>query len=216
VRRRVKGGMGDRSTRADSDVVVAADIGGRTFCYFIDTLMFCVAAFVVLSVLSLVHGPVVSVRRAGNLVDRMNVDDVRFAMDTAIVSLLSGLYYAGSWWRRGATPGQRLCRIEVRPADRCDDAGARVPLARAVVRWLALGAPLWVAASVATGNLRWTLWFAAWAWYLLLAVTVARGTGLQGLHDRLSRTAAIRIVHPLEAVQPVAPPMNLVPVPADA
>ena len=208
--------MDERNSGADAGVTVAADIGGRSLSYMADIVLFSVSAFVALLLLSFVHGPVVNVHRAGNLVDRVRVDAVRFAVDTLVVCALSAVYFAGSWRRWGATPGQRLSRIEVRPADRRFEPGARLGLGRAIARWLALGVPLWVAAGVSTGNLRWALWLAAWAWYAALVVTSARSPSGQGLHDRMAGTAAIRTVHVLEPGPPVAGPATIIPVPADA
>jgi hypothetical protein len=208
--------MGEGNQGGQAEVVVAADIGSRWLSYIADIVLFSVLAFVALLVLSVAHGPVVTVQRAGNLVDRVHVDPSRFTIDTLVITALSAAYFACSWCRWGATAGQRLSRIGVRPADRAFDPDARPSLGRATARWIGLGMPLWVAAGVTVGMLRWALWAFGWVWYGVLAVTSARSRSGQGVHDRMAGTVAVRTVRALEPAPPASSPTNLVPMPADA
>jgi uncharacterized RDD family membrane protein YckC len=184
----------------DGDVLVAADIGGRAISFLVDAVLVSVLAFIALGVLAVLHGPVVVVRWSGDLVDRLSVDRVRYLVDTAVVGFLSAVYFAGSWWRRGATVGQRLVGIRLHAAagDRADRrVGGPLSGRAALVRWLALGVPLWLGAGVAGGNVRLALWLASWLWYVVVALTTVTGTPLQGVHDRLAGSVAVRSVRPL-------------------
>lgn len=137
---------------------------------------------------------------------------------TAVIGVVAaGAYFCLAWWRVGATPGQRLLGLRVcAHAAMADDApqvaadlmpnGApdafsrlaahdepdaghgRLPLGRAVLRWLALGAPLWIAASTVAGwaGILCTLALVGW-WGALLVSTARSATGA-GVHDRISGT----------------------------
>lgn len=184
----------DRIDRADHEaVVVPGDAAARTGGYAIDTVLVSIASFVVLGALALVHGPVFEVGGSASIADQVEIDRALFAIDTAFVTVLAGAYFAGSWLRSGATPGQRAFGLRVLPR------GARstITARSAVIRFVALGAPFWVAAGLTSGGLRLVLWALGLVWYVVLAASVAIGEPTTGLHDRLAGTMAIRELRPV-------------------
>ena len=171
--------------------LVAADAPGRAAGFAIDAVLLAIVSLVALTALSLAHGPVVEVRRTGDVIGTVRVDQGLLVLDTLAICALSALYFAGSWVRWGATIGQRGLGISLRPADSADGPpGLR--WGPAIVRWLALGAPIWVAAGLADGNTRWGLWSAGVLWYAVLGVSVSAGSSLTGIHDRLAGAVAVR------------------------
>lgn len=108
--------------------------------------------------------------------------------------VLSGAYFVVPWTRWRSTPGQRLLGLEVR-----EFGGDVLGVLRGLARWLALGAPLWVAMSVIPGVIGLAALFAAYGWSLWLMVSVARDPEGVGLHDRLSGTRVIAAAQPVGA-----------------
>lgn len=116
--------------------------------------------------------------------------DVALARATALVGVATGCaYHCLAWTLVGGTPGQRLLGLRVRGAD-----GRAAPSpGRALVRWAALGAPLWIASYAVPG---WPGVAAAaglCAWATCLLVSTARSADGRGLHDRISGTRVERI-----------------------
>jgi uncharacterized RDD family membrane protein YckC len=143
--------------------------------------------------LSLTVGPVVRIEGSSVDVDR----DIA-VVDALLSTLLGALYFAGSWARFGATPGQRVLAIRVVGAND----GGRVPLARSLVRWLLLAAPLGIASvlttAVVTGAAEALVDLAVVAWYVALLVTTARSPVARGLHDRWAGTAVTKPARPVD------------------
>lgn len=168
----------------------AGDAPARVSGYIVDSAIVLLGSFVLLSALGLVHGPAVEVSGSGGLSDRVDVDRTRFAIDTAMVAFASGAYFVGSWVRRGATIGQRTVGLRVLGTN--EQHG--LTITAAVIRFVALGAPLWVTAGLLSGNARVAVWCLALLWYGVLFVSVVRGTSTTGLHDRIARTIVVREV----------------------
>ncbi len=175
-------------------VVVAGDVAARVGGFAIDATIVSIGSLVLLGVLAFVHGPVVEVRGTTPLPDRVVIDDALFAVDTALVTLLAGLYFVVSWVRGGATPGQRAFGLSVLPLG----VGETLNAGRACIRFVALGSPFWVAAGLTSGRLRLLMWVCGLAWYAALATSVVIGSRTTGLHDRLARTMVIRRLRPLD------------------
>lgn len=171
-------------------VLAEGDAPARIAGFVVDAVLVALASFVVLTVLGLIHGPVVVIGGSGDLPDRVEVDTARFAIDSFAITMLAGFYFAGSWVRSGATPGQGSVRLRVLDAT----GRSNVTVMQAVIRFLALGAPLWLIAGIVSGNARLAAWCLTVLWYGVLTVTVVRGSSASGIHDRLARTVVVRDV----------------------
>lgn len=178
-------------------VYTGGDASARLSGYLIDAVVIAAASFVLLVVLGLVHGPVIEFSGAGELADRVDVDRTRFAADTAVIVVFVGLYFAGSWARRGATIGQRSTGLSVLSASD----GGPPSLGWALVRFIALGTPFWVAAGFVAGSARFLLWLIGALWYFALLVSVVRGSTTTGWHDRIARTIVVRKVSTVDVPQ---------------
>ena len=181
---------GASSLDEGESLVVPGDASARVVGFFIDSVIVSIGSLVLLTVLGLVHGTVIEVRTSGALADRVEIDAVRFSIDTGVVTLFAAAYFAGSWVRSGATIGQRSVGLRVLPAGEA----TRVSPIAATVRFLALGAPLWVIAGLVSGNARLAFWCLALIWYAVVLVSVTRGTSTTGIHDRIAGTIVVRHV----------------------
>lgn len=172
---------------------VYADVPNRLVALGIDAVLLSAIILVGAIAVSLTVGPVVRIEGSSVEVDR----DIA-VVDALLSTLLGALYFAGSWARFGATPGQRLLGIRVVEASD----GGRVSLARSLVRWLLLAAPFGIASvlstAVVTGAAEALVDLALVAWYLALLVTTARSPVARGLHDRWAGTAVTRPARPVE------------------
>ena len=172
---------------------VYADVPGRLVALAIDAVVLSVLVLVGAILVSLTIGPVVRIDGSSVRVDRDIV-----LVDAVLSTLLGALYFAGSWARRAATPGQRLLGLRVvRAGD-----GGRVGPRAAVARWLLLAAPLGIASllttAVVTGAAEALVDVGLLVWYLLLLVTTARSPTARGLHDRWAGTVVTRAARPVE------------------
>ena len=116
--------------------------------------------------------------------------DARILGVTSFAGIATGfVYFSVSWLALGATPGQRLYHLEVRD----EHGGARPTLGRATARWVALGAPLWIASSLVPGWPGVVAATALFLWVACLLLATARSTTGQGWHDRLSGTRVVLV-----------------------
>lgn len=181
----------DATNLQDGGLTLAeGDAPARIAGFVIDTAVVSLASLLLLTVLGIVHGPLVEIEGSGELPDRVDVDPARFALDSIAVTLFAGIYFAGSWVRSGATPGQRSVRLRVLDAT----GRANVTVMQGVIRFLSLGAPLWLVGGLISGNARLAVWCLTVVWYGVLTVTVIRGSAVSGVHDRLARTIVVREV----------------------
>lgn len=169
--------------------MVAGDLPARLSGFVVDALVVGVATLVMLTVLGVLHGPVVTVHRAGSIADRVEVDAALFAVDTLAATALAAVYFAGSWVRHGATLGQRINGLQVLPTG---PRAARLTIARSLVRFCCLGSPIWVAAGFTSGTPRLALWILGVLWYVVLAASVSAGSSTEGIHDRIAGTMVVR------------------------
>lgn len=179
-----------RPTAPRHAIVHGRHLVRRIAAFALDSCLLCLLIFVGAAVLSLILGPAVrftpdTAEAAGTV-----VYDPRVMQVTALAGIATGCaYFCIPWLLLGATPGQRLFGLEVR--DR--DGGGRVTLGRAVTRWVALGAPLWIVASIVSGWVGLAAAVGMSVWVVCLLVATARSATGQGLHDRLSGTRVIRV-----------------------
>ena len=97
----------------------------------------------------------------------------------------------GAWRRFRGSPGQRLLRMEIGT----ETGGLPVAHRQGAVRWLLIGLPLCVEASLTqliSGVVDALLILVLFAWYVFLLVSTARNPKKQGLHDRLAHTVVTK------------------------
>jgi uncharacterized RDD family membrane protein YckC len=173
-----------------------ADVSSRAVAHLLDAIVVSLLAFIAAIVVSAALGPVVRFHSTGTGVhDRITVNGARAAIDGAVTTVITMLYFALSWTRWARTPGQRLLGIDVRRID-----GARVRPAPAIVRWLLLVAPLsFVSAAISLdARVGLAVVLAAGVWYLALVVSSARNPMKRGLHDRVVATVVTKAGHPVD------------------
>ena len=160
----------------------------RLVAFALDTCLLAVLIFLGAVVLSATMGPAMRFVAAGpGIVDHV-VLDARLARVTMIAGIATGCgYFCVSWLLLHATPGQRLFGLEVRERDD----GGRLSAGRALSRWVVLGAPLWIAASSASGRSGIAASVGLFVWFLCLLVTTARSATGRGWHDRLSGSRVV-------------------------
>lgn len=181
------------SLHGDDHVLAEGDAPARIAGFVVDSVIVSFVSLFLLTMLGVLHGPVVAVEGSGELPDRLEVDATLFAIDAAVITLMTGVYFAGSWIRFGATPGQGSVGLRVLDAT----GGSGLTGKQALTRFVALGAPLWLISGLVSGNARLAAWSLTIIWYVVLVVTVARGSSVSGVHDRIAGTIVVREVRPL-------------------
>ncbi len=168
-----------------------ADTSNRTVAYALDLLVLSLIVFVAAAVVSRVLGPTVSFDpSAEDLSGAVSVHRGLGVVDGLVGTLLSAVYFAGSWWRGGSTPGQRLLRIHLR-----HDGHGSLPLRVALLRWVVLGSPFLLLSAIVVGSGPATalVWLLALAWALVLLLSTARSSIGSGLHDRVAGTVVVKM-----------------------
>ena len=165
----------------------------RCAAFVVDSILLGVLLSLVGGVAALLLGPAVRLVVDGTASARLVVDP-RALMLSDVGAILVGCgYFVVAWTHRAATPGQWLFALRVESVD-----GGRLPPGRAFTRWVALGAPLWIAASTWPGAGGLIAWVAAMGWFATLLIGAARDAEGRGLHDRVSgsrvRAAGVPVV----------------------
>lgn len=161
----------------------------RLVAYALDALLLVVAIYVVALILRAAIGPTLRITESAG-VPRIQVDRLHSVINSVAATVVAGAYFAGSWLRSGASPGQRLLGMRV---VRFEDEGRLRP-GQAVGRWLLLGTPLGLIStllgppSVVGGVLVVAIAF----WLAVLVVSTARDKKKRGLHDRITGTVVRR------------------------
>ena len=166
------------------------DASSRLVAYVIDAVLLSVVVFAAAALVSVAIGPLV---RFGS--GEATLDEGVAIVDALVATVLGALFFAGSWARFGASPGQRLLGMRVVDEAEGSPIGAR----RALLRWAPIGLPLGAAAlltAVLSGPGDAAVDLALLAWYVALLATTARSATKQGLHDRLARTVVVRTGRP--------------------
>jgi uncharacterized RDD family membrane protein YckC len=170
-----------------------AGASARGVAFAIDCGLVTLLCFVVAVPVSLALGPAVEINEfADSAGEALEVDRGIATFDAVLSTLVNGVYFIGSWVRRGATPGQRASALEVEAAG---EGGGRVDVTVALRRWLLLGAPMGLSAAVsvagAPGTVRALVNLTVVGWYLVLVVSTARHPEHRGVHDRLAGTVVV-------------------------
>jgi uncharacterized RDD family membrane protein YckC len=196
-----RGGRASEAEQGETDQVVMdpshltfsrsfADAPNRVVGYLIDAVVLTVLSIIGAIVISVVFGPVVSV----DLTSDVRVDLNReLALANAVVgTLISLVYFVGTWRYFQGSPGQRLLRMRIG----AEEDGDLITYGRGAVRWLFIGLPLGVeavASTLLTGLGDSLLLSALVLWYLALLISTARNPRKQGLHDRAARTVVTKL-----------------------
>lgn len=167
-----------------------ADVPNRLVGYLLDIVILTILSFVGAVIISVIFGPVVTIDVSAD--PRVGVDQGLALLNGALGTIISAVYFVGSWRRFRGSPGQRLLRMEIgAEAD-----GVTITYRQGVVRWLLIGLPLSLEASltpVISGSADALLILVLLVWYLVLLVGTARNPAKQGLHDRLAHTAVTKM-----------------------
>lgn len=149
----------------------------RVVAYLLDTLLLAAIGYTIWSAMGAIAGEG-RPRPLGELSWTLNL-------------AIEALYFVGLWTSGGQTVGMWLLGIRI---VHIED-GGRVTILAACLRWLVLALPV-VVASLAfrllpdAGMLGGLLGvFAGWVWPLILLASVVRDPSMQGIHDRVGRTA---------------------------
>lgn len=178
---------------------VPAGVVTRCTACLVDVVVVTIAVVLGATLLLTVFGP--SVRfdaSAASAAEAASVNGALVVLNALLGTVISVAYFALSWTRTGATPGQRLLRMEVHGGD-----GARLSRPRAVSRWFLLFPPFGAAAALASAvpALASLIWLAAPLWYALLLWTTVRSPTNQGLHDRWAGSLVAKAPSPVDATE---------------
>jgi uncharacterized RDD family membrane protein YckC len=180
-----------------------ADAPNRLVGFILDALILTLLVLLGAVAVSAALGPVVRIDLGSA---EVSVDRGTALVTAVVSSAINAAYFVIAWSRYGASPGQRLLSMRIGA-----EAGGRVPVRRAAVRWAVLWGPFAVASLLITvlGGLPDALLDAVvLGWFVVLLVTIARSPTKQGLHDRLARTVVLkrsRVVEPVAARREEAP-----------
>lgn len=165
-----------------------ADAPNRLVAFAIDAVILTVLVFLTSVLVSVVFGPVVELDSDGS--SPLEVDQGLAVVDATIATLVSLVYFVGTWrWLRGS-PGQRSLGMRL-----TNELGDALTLSRGVFRWLPIGLPLGIAAvliAVLPGLGDLLVDLVVLIWYALLLSTIAGSRTKQGWHDRLAGSVVVK------------------------
>jgi hypothetical protein len=167
-----------------------ADAPNRVIGFLVDTIILTILSLAGAVVISAAQGPVVTIDLAAD--PPVSVDRGLALANAAFGTVISAVYFIGTWRRLRGSPGHRALHMQIG----AEVDGSAVTYGQGVVRWLFIGLPLGVEASLTallSGLADLLLLLALLAWYLLLLVSTARSPTKQGLHDRLAHTVVTKL-----------------------
>jgi uncharacterized RDD family membrane protein YckC len=181
------------TTTPPSTTRAPARVPRRLVAYLFDVIAVSLVIVVVAAALSLILGPALRFDLANDdPAARVLVAPGRTVVDVLVATLLSAVYFAGSWWRMGATVGQLLLGIGVVPSA---NAARTVEPGAALLRWIVMIPPfgiLSVLAADVPGSAVMAIPLGA-IWALVLLVSSVRRADRRGLHDRAAGTRVLRV-----------------------
>lgn len=166
-----------------------ADVPNRLVAYLVDIVFLTILSFIGAVIISVLFGPVVTIDLSTD--PRISFDQGLALLNGALSTIISAAYFIGTWRRLRGSPGHRLLRMRIG----AEGDGGVVTYRQGVVRWLLLGLPLCLEASltpVISGSADALLILGLLVWYLVLLVGMARNPAKQGLHDRLAHTVVTK------------------------
>lgn len=175
-------GTGSHSATASTPSdYVPCRVSKRLLAFTIDTAALGVCIFAGAMLCWLVIGAAISFDVMQPAAENgLLADAWRMRVTTYVSTVISLFYFPGMWLTLNASPGQRLVGI------RLYSERTRKPLnvSQAVARWVLLGAPLWVVATVRPDEMGALLSLATLTWSAFLLVSTLRSATRQGVHDR--------------------------------
>jgi hypothetical protein len=162
-----------------------ADVPNRIVGFFVDMVFLTVLSFVGAVIISVLFGPVVKIDLSSD--PHITVSQGLAISNGVLSTVISAVYFVGAWRRLLGSPGQRLLRMQI--ATQAN--GLPITYRQGAVRWLLIGLPLCVEASLTpliSGAVDALLILVLLAWYVFLLIGTARSPMKQGLHDRLAHT----------------------------
>ncbi|MBP1705481.1 MAG: hypothetical protein H6Q36_1220 [Chloroflexi bacterium] len=169
----------------------------RGLAYAADTILLGLVYIVFTEALDAAFGPLAVVSPEGDRLIATEAQPLRVAFTLAVILVIDAAYFAGSWALAGATPFQRLARIEVRPVEgpvaAVGESVVRLETGDALRRWAVMALlPLCAGllGSSAALPLEPVAAFDA-AWTLGLLVTVLLDGRRRGVHDRIAGSIVV-------------------------
>lgn len=178
-----------------------ADVPNRLVGYLIDIVFLTVLSFVGAVIISVLFGPVVKVDLSSD--PHVSIDQGLAVLNAIVSTVISAAYFIGTWRRFRGSPGQRLLHMEMGTED-----GASLTYGKGAIRWLLIGLPLCLEASLTpfvAGSVDALLILAVLAWDLCLLVSTARNPMKRGWHDRLARTFVTKLALAVAAADTADP-----------
>lgn len=166
-----------------------ADVPNRLVGYLIDIVFLTVLSFVGAVIISVLFGPVVKIDLSSD--PHISVSQGLAIANGVLSAVISAVYFIGAWRRFRGSPGQRLLHMEIGT----EAGGLPITYRQGAVRWLLIGLPLCVEASLTpliSGAVDALLIVVLFAWYVFLLVGMARNPMKQGLQDRLAHTVVTK------------------------
>lgn len=168
-----------------SAVEPAASITRRSLAWILDVLVVTVVIFLGVSAVDELVGPAVTFHlEAAELPGVVTVDKGVVVVEAVVATVLSAVYFVVPWALFRGSPGQLALRMRVR-----DEAGGEgLTVGRWLIRWLLLFPPFATVSALTAGVpvFGWLVWGGAFAWYLVLLLTVVRSETNRGFHDRVA------------------------------
>ena len=119
----------------------------RSIAFMVDTLVVSLLLLAVAAALTMAFGPAIRFTASPGQPLSASFHDRLVLVGVVSSIILSATYFAVSWSRFRATPGQYMLGLRVSNRS----SGGQLSVARALIRWAALGAPLWILSSLIAG-----------------------------------------------------------------
>lgn len=178
-----------------------ADVPNRLVGYLVDIVFLTALSFVGAVIISVLFGPVVKIDLSSD--PHVSIDQGLAVLNAIVSTVISAAYFIGTWRRFRGSPGQRLLHMEMGTGS-----GAPLTYGKGAIRWLLIGLPLCVEASLTpfvSGSVDALLILAVLVWDLCLLVSTARNPMKRGWHDRLAGTLVTKLalaVAPTDTAEP--------------
>jgi uncharacterized RDD family membrane protein YckC len=171
----------------------------RMVAFIVDVLILSGLLFGVAVISSALLGPAITFAPSGGLdYGVVSSGNQLLLVSTASSVVLSAGYFVVSWVGFYGTPGQHLLGLRVWDQER----GGRITIGRGFVRWVLLGAPIWIASTTIPGQIGLAAAAGAVTWMAVLLLSTARSFTRQGVHDRWAHSI---VVKPQYGIPPMLP-----------
>lgn len=163
-------------------------VARRVAAHLIDAVGIGGASMLLLGVVAALLGPTTELAERATS-SGVSVDWSRAVLDSAALTALSGVYFAGAWATSGATLGQRLFRVNVQGWASHRSLTPR----QAIVRWAVVGGPFGLVLTLALDRplAFLVLLLLASVWTVGIIATTLRHPLRRGVHDRVSQSVVL-------------------------